>query len=178
MIFMAFAFIKKGFNAAMLQAIGSLEPRVASGGAVLSVENEAKNLLSDILEKLPEGDFVLPKHRAAVDGVPDPGAVGPMAREEPTAGGGAGGSHVIVVEGDGLGVQGVQVRSFDPGVTVAAEIAVALVVGDDEDDVGFPGSRTRAPEPGTEEESEDEGAHGGGNSGKEGRFCNSHLPGG
>ena len=69
--------------------------------------------------------------------MPDPGAVGPMTSEEPTAGGGAGGGHVVVVEGNGLGVQGVEVRSLDPGVTVTAEVAIALVVGDNEDDIRF-----------------------------------------
>ena len=37
-------------------------------------------------------------------------------------------------------------RSLDPGVTVAAEVAVALVVSDDEDDIGFSGTRRWDPE--------------------------------
>jgi len=69
--------------------------------------------------------------------MPDAGAVGPVTGEQSAAGRRAGGSDVVVVEGDGLGVELVDVGSLDPGVAIAGEVAVALVVGDDEDDVGL-----------------------------------------
>ena len=37
----------------------------------------------------------------------------------------------------GLGVQFVQIRSLQEGVPVTAEIPISLVVGHDQDDVGF-----------------------------------------
>ena len=47
----------------------------------------------------------------------------------------AGGSDVKVREADALVVEPVQVGRLQPGVAVGAQIAVALVVGDDQDDV-------------------------------------------
>ena len=40
-----------------------------------------------ILEKLPEGDFIFAQHGAAVHGVPDAGAIGPVTGEESAASG-------------------------------------------------------------------------------------------
>ena len=87
-------------------------------------------------EMLAEGDFVFANHGAAHDGVPDSGAVGPVAGEKGSTGGGAGGGDVVVGEDGGLGVELVEVRGFDDGIAVAGEVAVALVIGDDDDDVG------------------------------------------
>ena len=40
-----------------------------------------------------------------------------------------------VGEANALGVEGIEVRGFDNGVAVGCDFAVALIVGDDEDDV-------------------------------------------
>lgn len=40
-------------------------------------------------------------------------------------------------EAHAVGVELIKVRGFKDGVAVAGEVAVALVVGHDEDDVGF-----------------------------------------
>lgn len=86
-------------------------------------------------EVLAEGDFVFANHGAALDGMPDAGAVCPMTGEESSTGGRAGGGDVVVGEDGGLGVEFVEVRGFDDGVAVASEVAVALVISDDDDDV-------------------------------------------
>ena len=88
-------------------------------------------------EMLADGDLVFADHGAALDGVPDAGAICPVAGEEGGAGGGAGGGDVVVGEDGGLGVEFVDVWGLDDGVAVAGEVAVALVIGDDEDDVRF-----------------------------------------
>lgn len=42
---------------------------------------------------------------------------------------------MVVGEDGGLVVELIEVGGFDDGVTVAGEVAVALVIGDDDDDV-------------------------------------------
>ena len=49
-------------------------------------------------EMLPEGDFVFTNHRAALNGVPDAGAVGPVTCEKRGTGRRAGRSNVVVGE--------------------------------------------------------------------------------
>ena len=77
------------------------------------------------------------------------------------------GTDLEVVEGDAARVEGIEVRGLEPRVAVAAELAVALVVGEDEDDVraaaperlcrhGFRGQESNA-EKAEDEQSEDEG---------------------
>jgi hypothetical protein len=44
---------------------------------------------------------------------------------------------VVVFQLGGLGGEPVKVRRLDDGIAREAEIAVALIVGDDEDDVGL-----------------------------------------
>ena len=61
-------------------------------------------------------------------------------------------------------------------MTITAEVAIALVVGDNEDDIRFSSTRRWGPEAEAEEEGENEDAHGNGNCGREERFCNSHFP--
>ena len=58
--------------------------------------------VAGVFEDLADGDLVLAEHGAAHDGMPDAGAIGPMAGEKGGAGGGAGGGDVVVGE-DGLG---------------------------------------------------------------------------
>jgi hypothetical protein len=90
-------------------------------------------------EQLADGDLVFAQHRAAVDGVPHAGAVGPMAGEQRGARGRASGRDVVVFQLRGFGGEPVKVRRLDDGISREAEVAVALIVGDDEDDVGFGG---------------------------------------
>ena len=66
---------------------------------------------------------------------------------------------MIVIERDGFGVKLVDVRRLGVGVAVASEIAVALVIRDDEDDVRWGCGQARNPETGAEDESEDESSH-------------------
>jgi hypothetical protein len=46
---------------------------------------------------------------------------------------------MVVIQCDCLGVQLIQMRSFYPGVSIAPEVAISLVVSDDEDNVGLSG---------------------------------------
>ncbi len=90
-----------------------------------------------------ERQFVLVEQGAPADRVPHAGAVGVVAGVEPRPGGGAGGADVEVGEAHTIGVQGVDAGRLQDRVAVAAEVAVALVVGDDEDHVGSGGSALR-----------------------------------
>lgn len=49
------------------------------------------------------------------------------------------GPGVVAGEADPFGGEAVEVGGFDLGLTVAPEFAVAEVVGENEDDVGFGG---------------------------------------
>ena len=60
-----------------------------------------------------------------------------MAGYQRSAGRRAGWSNVVVIEPHGFSRQLVEVRGFHDRVAVNGEIAIALVIGDDEDDVGF-----------------------------------------
>ena len=87
-------------------------------------------------KRVSEGPLVGAQQRAAADGVPDAGAVAEMAGEQAGAGGGAGGADVVVGEAYRVPVEAVEAGRADRAVAVAAEVAVPLVVGEDEDDVG------------------------------------------
>lgn len=43
---------------------------------------------------------------------------------------------MVIRENGGLGVEFVEIGSLDNGIAVAGEIAIALVIGDDDDDIG------------------------------------------
>ena len=66
----------------------------------------------------------------AAPGVGDPILEGVVARHQGGAGGGAGRADVEVREADTACVQGIKVRGFQPGVAVASELGVALVIGE------------------------------------------------
>jgi hypothetical protein len=69
------------------------------------------------------------------DGVGDAVLKFMAAGEQRGACGGAGGTHTEVLKAHALGVEAVEVRRFENGIAVGGEIAVALVVGEQEDDV-------------------------------------------
>lgn len=88
-----------------------------------------------VFEGFGDGDFVRAKIMAVVGNV---GPDGVAAGEDGGAGGGADGSGgVEVVEDDGVLGHVVEVGSLDERVTGVAAVAVALVIGHDEDDVGL-----------------------------------------
>ena len=62
------------------------------------------------------------------------------AGEQGGARGRTGGTDVEIGEAHALGVKGVEVRRFQDGILVGGKIAVALIVGEDEKDVGTLGS--------------------------------------
>ncbi len=91
---------------------------------------------------------------------------GVQARHEHAPGGGAdGASGVVVGEAHAFGGHAVQVGRLDEALAVGAEVAVAQIVGQDEDDVGRVlrrGSLTalcRSGRPGQQEDEEGEGAN-------------------
>ena len=86
---------------------------------------------------LADGDFVFADHRATLNGVPDAGAVGPVTGKQRGAGGRASRRDVVVGEDSGLVVEFIEMGRFDDRIAVAGEVAVALVVGDDKNDVGL-----------------------------------------
>ena len=100
---------------------------------------EVASAVARASECVGEGPLVGAQQRAAADGVPDASAVAVVAGEEAGAGGGAGGADVVVGEAHGVLVEAVEARRADRAVAVTAQVAVTLVVGEDEDDVGARG---------------------------------------
>ena len=126
-------------DAAAAVDVGFLEAAVLRlvGEAVAEVPlAEDAGGVAGLAEVVGDGGFVGAEKGAAHDGVPGAGAIGEAAGHEGGPCWGAGGGDVVVGEAKGLGVELVEVGSLDDGVSVAGEIAVALVIGDDEDDVG------------------------------------------
>ena len=83
-----------------------------------------------------EGDGGWREAFAFEDGVGDAVAEFVSARQQRAAGGGAGGADMEVDEPRAFAVEAVDVRRAEDGVAVAGEVAVPLVIGEDEDDVG------------------------------------------
>lgn len=103
------------------------------------------SLVSVFSEELRNGDGCFRKvrkgARAATNEAIDSVVVGHAAGKGGRAGRGAdGGWGVEVGEGRSVFGEVIEVRSFDMGVTRVSEVAVAEVIGDDDDDVGFLGS--------------------------------------
>ena len=74
---------------------------------------------------------------ASADGMPHAGAVVAASGVKAGARGGAGGAGVVIAEVRALRAERVEVRRAQPGVSVAGEVAVTLVVGEDENDAGL-----------------------------------------
>ena len=90
-----------------------------------------------LAEYIGHGDFTAAQHAASLNRVPDPDAIriatGHRARNES----GAGGVDMEVVEQRSLTAQLVDVGSLDSRVARKGHIAIALVVGDDDYDIGL-----------------------------------------
>ena len=70
-----------------------------------------------------------------MDDMPDAVARGVLAREQGSARWRTQRIVMMIVELNALAGQPVEMRRLQPGVAMAAYIAIALIVGDDEDDV-------------------------------------------
>jgi hypothetical protein len=55
-----------------------------------------------------------------------------------TGGSADGAARVAIGEADALGSETVEVRRLDDFLAIATEVAVTEIVGEDEEDVGFP----------------------------------------
>ena len=77
------------------------------------------------------------RHSPAVAGVGDAGVAFLHPGHERGAGGRAARADAEVGHAHRFGVKPVHVRRFQNGMTVRADVAVALVVGEEEDDVGL-----------------------------------------
>lgn len=101
--------------------------------------------IAGLIEEPGEGVFVGPQAGDVPGGLgwkgsEDAGTFGVLAGEDGGARGGADRSiGVPLSEADARGGQPVQVGSADFGMALAAEVADALVVGDDDEEVGAAG---------------------------------------
>ena len=57
-------------------------------------------------------------------------------RVERAARRGAGGTHVKIVEAHALGAERVEVRGFEDRIAVGGKVAVALIIGENKNDIG------------------------------------------
>ena len=120
-------------KAAILGAIGEIVaevPLAEDTGAVAAGR-----------EELPERDLALAQQRSAHDRVPDSRARGVAPGHDGRARGRTGRIDVEVGQADALLVEFVEVWRPEQRVAVTGQIAVALVVGEDEDHVGALGAR-------------------------------------
>ena len=69
--------------------------------------------------------------------MPDACAIGVMAGHQGCPGGSAGWADVVVCEPEALGVEFIDVRCLDLRIAVTAKISITLVIGNDDDDIGF-----------------------------------------
>ena len=100
------------------------------------------------LEQLRKGCFPNPKVISHVQRSSNPDPIRYLARHQRRPGGRTERVDVKVGEPDRFRMQTVQVRGLEHGIAVAREVAVPLVVGDDDDNVrvpwGLPGFRAGA----------------------------------
>ena len=89
------------------------------------------------LEKVRKGGFVGSQERAPANGVPDAGAVAVATGQEAGARRRTRGSHVKIGKPQAFGVQVVDVRRLKGVISMAAEIAISLVVRYDKYHVRF-----------------------------------------
>ena len=103
---------------------------------------EVAGAVAGVAQRVRQRPLVLPQQRTAADGVPDAGAVAVVAGQQAGAGRRAGGADVKVREAHPVGMVAVDVGGADHVVAVATQVAVALIVSQDEDDVRpFPAHR-------------------------------------
>ena len=94
-----------------------------------------------VLEDLRQRRLLESHDRAAGERRRDAAAEGVAPGQQPGPGGSAQRVNMEVREPHRVGMESVHVRRVDDSIAVAAEVAVALVVGDHQDDVGFPAMR-------------------------------------
>lgn len=89
-----------------------------------------------IAEHLSEGDGLWREAFAFEDRVGDAVLELVAAGEQGAAGRGKGGADVKVLEAHALGAEAIEVGCLEDGIAVGGDVAVALVVGEEKDDVG------------------------------------------
>ena len=67
--------------------------------------------------------------------MPNPGSRGVLTGQQGSPGGRAAGIYMEICEADALVVKLIEGGGFNPGISVGSDVAIALVVGEDEDDV-------------------------------------------
>ena len=88
------------------------------------------------LKNIGHRDFILIQKRPPHDGMPYANPVIMPAGHYSCPGWSTGGAGVKITESYTFRCQLVYIRGFYPGIACTSKIAVALVVGDNEDDVG------------------------------------------
>lgn len=98
--------------------------------------------IAGFLEQLGDSDFRGSHEDATISGneVVNSGSVGTTPRHESNTGRGAdGGGGVAVGKADTTFRHGIEMRSFDVRVSVAFQVSIPEVIGEDDNDVGFRG---------------------------------------
>ena len=103
-------------------------------------------------QELRQEDGVLVQVFPRQGGVRDAVAELVHARQERRARRRAGRAHVKLIEAHALVMQRIEVRGLEQGVPVAPQVAVALIVRQDEDDIGFRRGAFGGPEHGRRRE--------------------------
>ena len=116
-------------KATFLGQVGLLIPEVPFA--------ENAGLVARLLEDLRHGDHFLGEAFTVAHGMGDTHFERVASTHQGRAGWRAGGADVKITETARFGVEGVNVWGFQEGVAHAGEIPHALVIGEDENDVGF-----------------------------------------
>ena len=98
---------------------------------------EMAGAVAVVAEDVRHRDFVVAEHVASTDGSPAAHAVGIAAGHQRGPRRRAIAVHMEVAEPHGFMAQAIQMRRLDDRIAVAAQVAVALIVGEQDDDIGL-----------------------------------------
>ena len=114
-------------KAAVLRAIRKIiaqVPLAEHGGAIAAIAHNLAN-----------GYLIIAQHRASHDGVQHASAIGPMPSDQSRPSRRTRRRHMVISKPHTLRMQLVEMRRLEHRIPVTRQVAVALVIRDDENDI-------------------------------------------
>ena len=131
-------------SAAVALAQPFIEPTVDRTIGIITAEvplAENTGAIAVVAENISHGHLVIAQHVTAVDGAPPPDAVAIATGHQRGSRWGAVGVHMEIRKSNALIRQSVHVRRFQDRISGARQVAVSLVIGKNNHDVGLVGRR-------------------------------------
>jgi len=88
-------------------------------------------------QDLGKKDLIFVQQGTTSYGMIDIQAISVSSGQQGSPGGGTGGGYVKITEVNGFLAELIQVRGTDPGIAMASQVSIALIICDQQDDVGF-----------------------------------------